>query len=64
MSDEKKDATKKEAADLWKEMSCSFCGRKPFDVQQMIERRGARICNFCVAEFKTRLKSKPKAKKD
>ncbi len=52
----KEDGPKPDAGDLWKEMSCSFCGRRPDQVSQMIERRGARICNFCVAEFKGQLK--------
>jgi hypothetical protein len=31
---------------------CGFCGRLPFDVQQIVvHERGGRICNFCIEEL-------------
>jgi hypothetical protein len=40
-------AAKQEASTL----SCSFCGRKPEKVRNLIVQGDSRICNLCVAQF-------------
>jgi ClpX C4-type zinc finger len=32
-------------------LSCSFCGRKPEQVRNLIVQGDSRICNICVAQF-------------
>jgi hypothetical protein len=41
---------------LWKGQECSFCGRWPLDVQQMVAGRKARICNVCIEQFTVLMK--------
>ena len=36
---------------LWAGEECSFCGRRPDQVERMIAARRARICHGCVSEF-------------
>ena len=36
---------------LWAGKECSFCGRRPDQLEWMISRRRARICDRCVTEF-------------
>jgi len=41
-------------ARMWKGMTCSFCGRRPDQIKNMIGERGkrsVRICDICVREF-------------
>jgi hypothetical protein len=33
---------------VWKGQECSFCGRRPDQVEQMVEGQGSRICDFCI----------------
>jgi hypothetical protein len=40
-----------EAADF----KCSFCGRRPDQVKNLLARGDARICNFCIADFAKKL---------
>lgn len=40
-----------EAADF----KCSFCGRRPDQVKNLLARGDARICNFCLADFAKKL---------
>ncbi|MBX3704660.1 MAG: hypothetical protein KF822_12870 [Steroidobacteraceae bacterium] len=40
-----------------REVSCSFCGRTPFEVQSMVV-RNLRICNICVDSFYQAIHSK------
>lgn len=35
---------------VWKGQECSFCGRLPDQIEQMIAKRGVRICDICVRE--------------
>jgi hypothetical protein len=37
--------------ETWADQHCSFCDKIPPDVDMMIEGKGARICDACVAEF-------------
>ena len=37
--------------EMWAELRCSFCDKSPLDVEQMIERNGARICDSCVSRL-------------
>lgn len=37
--------------EIWKDIKCSFCGRRPDQVQRMIESDSARICDICIREF-------------
>jgi hypothetical protein len=32
----------------WKPLACSFCGRPPYEVTFMFERKGVRLCDVCV----------------
>jgi ATP-dependent Clp protease ATP-binding subunit ClpX len=32
------------------DLTCSFCGKGPHDVQQMVESENARICDACIRE--------------
>jgi hypothetical protein len=34
-----------------RDFKCSFCGRRPDQVRNLLAQGDARICNFCVAEF-------------
>jgi hypothetical protein len=36
---------------VWKGQECSFCGRLPDQIEQMIAKRGVRICDVCVREL-------------
>ncbi len=36
---------------LSKGLRCSFCGRGPYQVSSMVQRRQSRICNVCLQEF-------------
>jgi hypothetical protein len=36
---------------LWAGRECSFCGKRPDQVQRMFSVKRARICDVCVAEF-------------
>lgn len=40
----------------WAGTGCSFCGRLPYQgISQLIESRGARICDLCLADFSRKL---------
>jgi hypothetical protein len=43
--------------DVFKKDRCSFCGRRPDQVQQMIQKESVRICDRCVSEFQENLRS-------
>jgi hypothetical protein len=30
---------------------CSFCGKTPFEINQLVERDNVRICDSCIEEF-------------
>jgi len=32
-------------------LKCSFCGKRPFEVERWIEGEGARICKACIEQF-------------
>lgn len=32
-------------------LRCSFCGRRPFELERMVSNDQAAICNYCVDEF-------------
>jgi len=38
-----------------RDFKCSFCGRRPDQVRNLLAQGEARICNFCVADFTRRL---------
>ena len=38
-----------------RDFKCSFCGRRPDQVRNLLAQGKARICNFCVADFTRRL---------
>ena len=38
-------------ARAWKGMECSFCSRTPDEVQALISKGSARVCDVCVREF-------------
>lgn len=42
------------------EFTCSFCGRRPDEVRNLIAQGNSRICNLCVAEFTRRITDEPK----
>jgi len=42
------------------EFNCSFCGRGPDQVRNLIAHGDSRICNLCVAEFTRRITDEPK----
>lgn len=33
------------------DLRCTFCGRRPDEVEQIIEKGGSRICDSCIKEF-------------
>jgi hypothetical protein len=33
------------------DLRCQFCGRRPDEVEQIIEKGGSRICDSCIREF-------------
>ena len=35
----------------WADSRCSFCGKLPPDLEMLVEREDARICDACVARF-------------
>jgi len=35
----------------WKGQHCSFCGKRPDQIEKMFQSYGARICNECVKAF-------------
>lgn len=37
------------------EFKCSFCGRRPDQVKNLLARADARICNFCIVDFAKKL---------
>lgn len=41
------------------DMACSFCGKGPHDVQQMVEAGNARICDSCIRECHELIVSEP-----
>jgi hypothetical protein len=47
--------TEEEASKVRDEMCadhrCSFCGKTPYDVNQVIERNSVRICDSCIEQF-------------
>jgi ClpX C4-type zinc finger len=43
------------------EFTCSFCGRGPDEVRNLIAQGDSRICNLCVAEFTRRLTDETEA---
>jgi hypothetical protein len=36
---------------IWKGLECSFCGRLPDEIEQLVERRSVRICDQCIRSF-------------
>ena len=36
---------------LWNHRRCSFCGKRPYELGQLISKKGIRICDSCVTEF-------------
>ena len=32
-------------------LRCSFCGKRPFEIQSLVEGKSANICGSCVEEF-------------
>ena len=38
-------------ARAWKGMECSFCSRRPDQVQHLISKGSTRVCDVCVREF-------------
>jgi hypothetical protein len=43
-------------------LSCSFCGRKPEQVRNLIVHGDSRICNLCVAQFTRALAAEQESK--
>lgn len=37
------------------EFKCSFCGRRPDQVKNLLAQGDARICNFCIVDFAKKL---------
>jgi ClpX C4-type zinc finger protein len=37
--------------ELSHDQRCSFCGKRPDQIEKLIEQGDARICNFCIEEF-------------
>jgi hypothetical protein len=33
---------------MWKALACSFCGRPPYEIAFMFERKRVRLCDLCV----------------
>jgi ClpX C4-type zinc finger len=52
---------------VWKGQECSFCGRRPDQIEQMIAKRTVRICDICVREIgetmSTGRQSSPRSKR-
>ncbi len=44
-----------------RDFKCSFCGRRPDQVRNLLAQGAARICNLCVAEFTRRLAAEREA---
>jgi hypothetical protein len=42
---------------MWKDEKCSFCGRRPDQIAQIVQHGTARICDLCVREFHARIAS-------
>ncbi len=36
---------------IWQGLECSFCRRFPDQFEQLVEKRGVRICDICIREF-------------
>ena len=36
---------------IWKGSECSLCGRRPGQVERVVEKKGVRICDVCVKEL-------------
>jgi hypothetical protein len=55
LSWKKTNFTRKEAERYLDEVSrdqrCSFCGKRPDQIDELIEKKGARICDCCIREF-------------
>ena len=50
-----RDAALAYAEEESRDFKCSFCGRRPDQVRNLLAQGAARICNLCVAEFTRRL---------
>lgn len=37
--------------EMWRDQECSFCGKRPDEVNSMIEKNTTRICDLCIAKF-------------
>jgi|SRR5215475_3168649 len=37
--------------EIWKDQDCSFCGKIPPEIEQLVEKSGVRICDGCIREF-------------
>lgn len=44
-----------------RDFKCSFCGRRPDQVRNLLAQGAARICNLCIAEFTRRLAAEREA---
>jgi hypothetical protein len=44
-----------ELEEVWGDERCSFCGKRPFQVDQLMHGRAAYICDVCIREFHDRL---------
>ena len=45
---------------LWSNQQCSFCGKRPYQVEKFIEKDGKHICDECIAELYKALQKSPK----
>ncbi len=36
---------------VWAGQECSFCGRRPYQIEQMVARHRVRICDRCISEY-------------
>jgi hypothetical protein len=42
----------------WRGTECSFCGKRPYQIEQMVSKNDVRICNVCVDEIAAMLSEK------
>src|SRR5262249_17821596 len=50
--------------EMWGDQRCSFCGKRPDEVEQIFGKASVRICDICVAEFHSALEKDPSGTKE
>lgn len=46
---------------IWKGKECSFCGRRPDQIDNIFAKRRVRICDICIRAFNLTLTSSPRS---